>query len=486
MSVSAQHRTIDGCRFVSNDIQCSVPSSLLGRRTSYCPFLVHARKEMPVVTRSSSSGPGDVLSGPVTRSRSKQLGLEGGNYGANGLLTIGASPLASSTNGLGESPGVATPARTMLRPRRSESTSSAANSVPPDRRQGILRCICDGFLLSPHDQLLECIKCRNWLHALCVGFDTRVTPLTAKVRSAFVCPNCDPDKGSRKRKRDADLSPSKPQPIQQLREVPDATPSDAAYLDLLISRVEDWAKNKGFTIMTWPSEKPLSDKHIAQCMECCETSIADATFSDSYPRYCFSEMQQEIHKYLQMAAMHHNKSNKIVSTVLSNGMDIYGNIKMTVVGVKSAISRGVLTSDSVAAKTFVPIKDFSDFVHYTLVVTHDNFRGQSLAKVLMLYETLRWLRRGRTRAFVNMALTKRYEGETIVCSTSPASRALYHHFGFIDVHPKHEQGTGEVRYTKKEAAMGRLLATTDAQAAIADVARSVGISVSPGGRRKAS
>jgi GNAT superfamily N-acetyltransferase len=304
-----------------------------------------------------------------------------------------------------------------------------------------------------------------------------VTPITPKIRKEFLCPFCDGNADTRKRKREQ--ASTKPQPVQLLREIPDAPPSDVALLETLRLKVLQWAKSHGYLLLSWPDpeQSPLTDDQVEQCLECCSTSITDATFSESYPRYCFAEQRQQVHRYLQMAAMHHIASKRIVSTVVSNGMDPYGNMKATVSGLKSAISRGLVPADSPCAVAFASLNDFSDFVHYNLVVTHDDFRGKSLAKALLLHETIRWCKRGRNRAFVNMALAKRYDdtGKHIIYSVHVASQSLYRSFGYIDVHPKVDSTTGEDRFTKKEADFGRMLANLDTKGSITQVCQSMGI-----------
>lgn len=165
------------------------------------------------------------------------------------------------------------------------------------------------------------------------------------------------------------------------------------------------------------------------------------------------------------------------------------------------------------------ITDVSDFVHITLSATHPSYQGQRLATILFTLELLKWSIRGRRRAFLNMAIEKHVvrvgeeetlyneDGEvrerngpkslptglknpqTFACSspsspppktgnttlpahtpgaayriellTPPASRRLYHRFGFREVYPRTDPKTGKPRFTSREADMGRVMVNFD-------------------------
>lgn len=95
--------------------------------------------------------------------------------------------------------------------------------------------------------------------------------------------------------------------------------------------------------------------------------------------------------------------------ILSNGMDVYGNLKPTITQLKSAINRKsvdplCLTNTMQAC---LGIVDVSGFVHITISATHSKHQRRGLAKLLMSMELLKWALRGRTRAFLNMAIEKK-------------------------------------------------------------------------------
>ena len=69
----------------------------------------------------------------------------------------------------------------------------------------------------------------------------------------------------------------------------------------------------------------------------------------------------------------------------------------------------------------------SDFVHFSLLSTREEHRGRGLGKLLMCYEMLRWGLRGRSRAFVSMALQKVVVGEPLLSPTPVLQPLPLHH-----------------------------------------------------------
>lgn len=220
----------------------------------------------------------------------------------------------------------------------------------------------------------------------------------------------------------------------------------------------------------------------------------------------------------------------VAAAVTSNGMDPYGNLKATVAQLKhrlsSSSSSSMLSSPSsnlsspipsgtstptdasvsrrrLSTTTQVPpskataahpvaehtasasqrdalspferslldTQDFSDFVHIGMIITHPSHRNRRLAKFGMAIDLLRWLLRGRTRFYLNMALQKTVDEETgkVVCDVSLASRKLYDAFGLRDVLPI----PADRQWTAKEADMGRCLACLDMEQSVVDVCRSL-------------
>lgn len=184
--------------------------------------------------------------------------------------------------------------------------------------------------------------------------------------------------------------------------------------------------------------------------------------------------------------------------ILSNGMDVYGNLKPTITQLKSAINRKSVDQACLtqAMQACLDIVDVSDFVHVTLSATHIKHQRRGLAKLLMSMELLKWALRGRTRAFLNMAIEKKLVevvqtdnsdntdsvhnniisnisnnkrkgyangknsksgGMKVEYSSPPASRRLYHLFNFEDVYPRYDPLTQSEKWTAKEADMGRVM-----------------------------
>lgn len=322
-----------------------------------------------------------------------------------------------------------------------------------------LGCVCGNFLVRHNDTLIQCTRCNNWFHPECVELDSQPS-LLAKVQPTFVCPVCS---GSyRKRTRDGS-GPPRQQRATPVREVVDTRPKDAAFYETLIIALRDSLAKDGFVEVAFPAE-PLTDAVVSDCMAACATSIADHTFSESYPRYCLREQQLAHHKYLQGCAARDVKTKQVVACVLSNGMDPYANLRNALTHMKTTISRGNGKPSRVTdgAASLVSI---DDFVHYTLLVTHDKYRGRGLAKRLLLIDMARWAIRGRTRGFLNMALQKTVTGGHVKCSLSEASMGLYQSCGFCEL--CHRIGdNGELLWTKTEEDLGRVMINLDALATL--------------------
>ncbi|KAH9597084.1 hypothetical protein LSM04_002067 [Trypanosoma melophagium] len=325
---------------------------------------------------------------------------------------------------------------------------------------GVLRCICTAYLLSKQETLLECHRCRNWCHPACVGVD-HAELRRYQSENTYVCPFCT---GVYKRKRgEAPAQAPAPRQLpQRLREVPDQLPfGSVTQLRHLMKITKRAAQQAGFVVIDLP-EKELTPKMEKECLECCEDAIKSATFSEQYPAYCLKEVRAQPHPYVQGTLLRCIKTGRIVSMVLSNGMDVYGNLRTTITQLKSGINRGLIDqkhqTSFMAACT--KLTDVSEFVHITLSATHRDYQRRGLARMLMVLDLTKWALRGRTRAYLNMALEKRIvdDGQRLEYIVSPASRGLYESFGFRDVYPRFDRETDEARWTPKETDMGRVMA----------------------------
>lgn len=346
---------------------------------------------------------------------------------------------------------------------------------------GYLRCVCDTCGISPKDNLLQCTKCRNWCHLVCVGLTGDVSYVTRTVGATFVCPFCSTKPGT-KRKR---VPEPATQQTMRLSEVPDRDPppAEAALYDRIAAAAVALAGAWGYDLISFPQTE-MTDAHITDGMKCCASAIAAATFSQSYPLYCFKEQQQQAHGFVQGAMLRHRATQAVASVVFSNGMDPYGNLKQSLSQLRSAITRhrnANIGSGNAAASQLLgftkqhaelpDVKDCSEFVHFTLVATLDEYRGRGLAKLLMCYDTVRWLRRGRTKAYVNMALDKPTK-VGVDCLVPAASSHLYAAFGFFSVFPR---APGDMRVTPKEADVGRALVNLNVAPAALRVAEGLGL-----------
>ncbi|KEG08653.1 hypothetical protein DQ04_06711030 [Trypanosoma grayi] len=323
---------------------------------------------------------------------------------------------------------------------------------------GVLRCICTAFLVSTQETLLECHRCRNWCHPACVGVD-HAELRRYQVENTYVCPYCT---GMYKRQRGGPQAPAPRQLPLRLREVPDRLPfGSVTQLRHLLKVTVRAAQRAGFAVIDLPLTG-LTDAMERECLGCCEDAIKEATFSEQYPSYCLKEVREQVHPYVQGTLLRCTRVGRIVSMVLSNGMDVYGNLRPTITQLKSGINRGLIDqkhqTSFMAACT--KLTDVSDFVHITLSATHRGYQRQGLARMLMVIDLLKWALRGRTRAYLNMALEKRIVdgGTRLEYVASPASRRLYESFGFRDVYPRFDRETDEARWTPKEADMGRVMA----------------------------
>eukprot|EP00796_Vickermania_ingenoplastis_P007488 gene7488-5275_t len=352
------------------------------------------------------------------------------------------------------------------------------------------------------------------------------------------------------------LPPAPRQAPLKLREVPDVFPPNCDVLRKALRLVQFIATRLlPYTILELP-HAPLSPQQVEECLQCCEAAVADATLSSSYPVYCLKEVRAALHPYVQGALLEAPypppftdtsstsapasateaevpspsltaapmkrrvgrpraaprtplpapptfapRPRRVASLIFTNGMDLYGNLKITITHLKSALQRGITTKEDLQdlcnraddalqlprAPTFVEeclqIADVSDFVHVTLSATHPGYQGYRLATILFTVELLKWSIRGRRRAFLNMAIEKKvvcdppaqpggHATQRVEYRAPLASRRLYRRFGFRDVHPRVDPVTGAERWTPKEADMGRVMVNFDIpQAALEAAAR---------------
>lgn len=280
-------------------------------------------------------------------------------------------------------------------------------------------------------------------------------------RPVFVCPHCTGD--SKKRKRVAP-DPS-PRALAKLVEVPDKLPPNTLPWRRHQDALGKLAAAADVEIINLPNKTYFTDAVIEECIDCCSSAIRDATFSESYPRYCLREIANAGHAYLQGSLLRCKKAKRVVALVLSNGMDPYGNIRTTLATTrKTATAAASGTAEAKREEMLENLRstpELSDLVHFTLIATHPDFRGHGYAKMLMVNEMLKWVLRGRNRAFLNMALEKHVNDKgKVYCTVNAASQRLYEVFGFMEVAPKYGND-GEFRYTAKEADMGRVMANVD-------------------------
>ncbi|KAH8604531.1 hypothetical protein ERJ75_001709700 [Trypanosoma vivax] len=197
-----------------------------------------------------------------------------------------------------------------------------------------------------------------------------------------------------------------------------------------------------------------------QCLECCTEAIREATFSEQYPIYCLKEVWPQAHPYVQGTLLRCNSTERIVSMVLSNGMDVYGNLRPTLTQLKGGINRGIIErkhQTSFMAACAKPT-DIFDFVHITLSAKHKDYQRRGLARMLMVIDLLKWSLRGRTRAYPNGTGEEGAGRRTrLECVASPYSRRLYESFGFRDVYPRFDRDTDEQRGHRRSV-YGRVMA----------------------------
>lgn len=392
---------------------------------------------------------------------------------------------------------------------------------------GVMRCVCNAFLVSTQESLLECQACRNWCHPACVGVDYAELRAFQRDRN-YRCPYCTPaaagayptgacgsslpgtaegEGGARagfltsptdtegnvngfSQVGTADpfsLVPSlatasgevaashhlftasrRPPVARQvplkLKEVPDRLPGNpdaVRRLQTSLRGLHQAANEMNYDVIALPNQE-LSEAEVQQCLDCCADAVRDATFSDSYPVYCLKEVRSNLHPYVQGTLLKCRETKRVVSMVLSNGMDGYGNLRPTITQLKCALNRGRLPAHHVTPfmSQCIAITDISEFVHITISATHPSHQRRGLAQLCMAIDLHRWALRGRTKAFLNMAIEKRLVdgNQRVEYVSSPASRRLYERLGFADVFPRYDPETGKERWTAKEADMGRVMA----------------------------
>lgn len=352
---------------------------------------------------------------------------------------------------------------------------SSVNGAAAPAVQGGFRCICRSFILSSSDVMMECAQCRSWSHAACMEVDA-LRVKTMRQQNSFVCLFCTGE-ASRRLHRSNDGRIVVPPPkhsisMQKLSEVPDTRPANARELEASLRRLVQFAScSCGVDIIfvgaglqgsgsirtrqLQSSPDAFTDALVEQSLACCASAIDTATFSESYPSWCLSELRSPPHGFLQGTFMRCLRTNKIVSLVLSNGKDGYGGLRGTISRLRTLLRSGGDPSPSkvggrrvatgaAAAEDLSPfvasclnIRDVSPFVHINLIATHPSYRGRGLAKMLIAAELLRWALRGRSQVYLNMALDKQLvDGDSrVVLSISPASKRLYDLFDFQPVLP---------------------------------------------------
>ena len=265
----------------------------------------------------------------------------------------------------------------------------------------------------------------------------------------FVCPFCSGE--PRKRPRVAART-GKPRTLK-LTVVPDRSPPNDAVLEGYLRAIQKHTLDKGYRIVALEPAM-MTEAFVNECMACCASAIGDATFSDSYPLYCLREMQSPAHSFMQ-GSLVLTGDGKVAAFVLTNGMDEHGNLKQSLSQLKASVTRGTYPVNDFASRLFL-IKDVSDFVHISLIVTGDAHREKRLATAMLLTELCRWARRGRSRAYVNVALRKTVVNGRLECSFSSASWNLYHNFGFQPAFRVAGPG-GTFHWTQTEADSGKLM-----------------------------
>ena len=321
---------------------------------------------------------------------------------------------------------------------------------------GNLRCVCGDFLIGAHDQLLQCTKCGNWVHPACVGLAA-----DAAAKDGFECPFCTGTFKKRVRGEN--------QAAVKLVEIPDDRGPLAHVFDDIAGAVRASLAASQMLATEFPGNE-MTPSMVDQAMECCKSSIADLTFSESYPQYCLRELQQEQHHFLQGVIA--RKARRVVSVVLSNGMDPYTNLRASFTHLRAQLSRGKLRRTPVTDEA-LKVHVFDDFVHFTLIVTHDDCRGQGLAKRLLLLEMARWCARGRTRGFLNMALQKTIVGEKTLCTAAEAPKSLYAQCGFFELCERVD-ADGRPVWTKREEDVGRTMINLDMPGTVKRLAEQLG------------
>lgn len=325
--------------------------------------------------------------------------------------------------------------------------SEHTNSLPG------IRCRCS--YLNPMSALAQCGGCNIWFHPECLGLTLPQNPNSAK------CPECDGTMVSvgRKRQRENGKDPQLIASRKAITEFPDKAPSKLKTLEGLLEKALNHLRSLGVEPILYPQAR-LTKSDQAQCLDCCGSSIANATFSASYPQYCISELAERRHKYMQGIAARLT-SGRIISLVITNGMDAYSNLGATITTLQSYLKRNMVErTPSVERHLQLAGQVLDDFVHITLIATHEDFRGRGIAKALMVIDLLRWALRGRTRSFVNMAFEKKaLQGQT-VCFISTPSKRLYNTLGFEEVVSRYEPN-GDLIWTKEEADLGRAMTNLD-------------------------
>ncbi|CUG88554.1 Hypothetical protein, putative [Bodo saltans] len=376
------------------------------------PFLLRADAPGRMLTRrflkemEEEEAPGATanVASQVSSTTAAAVATTSGNTTLSSSLTIISSRPARNVGGRSGS---------------NTTTPNTSSSTPPTiSMRGGFRCICRSFLLSHSDEMMECIECKNWSHAACMEVD----PLTIKkaARRTFVCFFCTGEAAKRQARRieEGRLAPPPPPKhsvVLKLTECPDVVPStNGKELDASLRRLVEYVASIGFEFIFVGKPSPSSstssahhhhhsdssnaftDSFMEQSLACCASAIHSATFSETYPSWCLSELRSPPHGYLQGTFMRCIKTRRVVSLVLSNGMDGYGGLRSAVSRLRmihtKAVNKGDVSwmeghnegqassssSSTPSGPSFVElclgINDVSPFVHINLIATHPNYR----------------------------------------------------------------------------------------------------------------
>ncbi|KAH8609965.1 hypothetical protein ERJ75_001149600 [Trypanosoma vivax] len=173
--------------------------------------------------------------------------------------------------------------------------------------------------------------------------------------------------GFLKRKRGSVRPPVPRQPPIRLQEVPDRLPfGSVTQLRHMLKVTTRAAQQACFTVINFLIAT-VTEAMEQQCFECCTEAIREATFSEQYPIYCLKEVWTQAHPYVQGTLLRCNRAERIVSMVLSNGMDVNGNLRPTLTQLKSGINRASLRAN-IKHRSWLRVR--SSQISLTLCTSH--------------------------------------------------------------------------------------------------------------------